>query len=733
VYKKLRVGVLMGGKSIEKEVSFNSGRTICDHLDTSRYDIIPLFQTQNGLLYVMPWHFLHRGKITDFVDRLVKEAECINWDKLKKIIDFMYIATHGRYAEDGTLQGLLTILGIPYLGSDVFTSALCMDKVMQKSLLQSNDIATPRSITLYPNEIKNLTATTLTKKLQHAQLTSPYIVKPSKEGSSLGITVVFGEQDLIAAIKAACSIEQTKHQSVLVEEKINGMEFSCIILYDYKTDTMLPLPPTEIVPEKNKFFFDYEQKYMPGRAHKFTPPRCKKELIKKIQDTCIRVMIFLNIKTIARIDGFLTPDEQIIIVDPNTLSGMGPASFLFREAAEIGMGHTQLINHLIETDLKRYGLLENILQQEKKETKIMKKKMRIAVLLGGDSAEKEISLESGRNIIYKLSPQQYDPLPIFVTQKMELYLLTQSQLIRNSTQEIEALIKPEQQLQWQDLTTKTDFVFIALHGGNGENGTVQGALEMLGLPYNGSSVLTSALCMDKYKTNQFLQANNFAVPRNFLVTKHDWETTSKKIINSIQTLLSFPLICKPSDDGCSMLVQKIETIDALSDAINRILAHKNQVLIEELIQGMELTVGVFGNDAPHALPPSQAISQHGILSIEEKFLPGAGENQTPAPLSKRVLTFVQQTIEHVYKTIGCKGYARIDCFYQNKHESPTGKERIVILEINTLPGMTPATCIFHQAAEIGLKPMDFIDTIIQLGLQEHQILFNEKEKEIQTI
>src|ERR1700740_23965 len=108
---KLRVGVLMGGKSIEHEVSFNSGRTICDHLDTSRYEIIPLYQTRTGLLYILPWHFLHRGKTTDFEHRLHNQASSVSWDQLKNIIDFVYIATHGRYAEDGTLQGILEIMG----------------------------------------------------------------------------------------------------------------------------------------------------------------------------------------------------------------------------------------------------------------------------------------------------------------------------------------------------------------------------------------------------------------------------------------------------------------------------------------------------------------------------------------------------------------------------------------------------------------------------------------------
>ena len=111
----LRVGVLMGGMSIEQEVSFNSGRTICDHLDVDRYTVIPIFQRDDGCLFILPYKFLHRGKITDFVDRLPSEAQELSWDDLPTYIDFIYIATHGRYAEDGTLQGMLEVLGIPYL------------------------------------------------------------------------------------------------------------------------------------------------------------------------------------------------------------------------------------------------------------------------------------------------------------------------------------------------------------------------------------------------------------------------------------------------------------------------------------------------------------------------------------------------------------------------------------------------------------------------------------------
>lgn len=168
------------------------------------------------------------------------------------------------------------------------------------------------------------------------------------------------------------------------------------------------------------------------------------------------------------------------------------------------------------------------------------------------------------------------------------------------------------------------------------------------------------------------------------------------------------------------MVAKAHNQDMLSAAIDDILNNSDScALVEECIVGMELTVGVIGNDNPQALPPSQAVASDGILSITEKFLPGAGENQTPAPLPDDTLRFVQKIMEEVYTALQCRGYARIDCFYQTAEQSATGSERVVILEINTLPGMTPATCIFHQAAELGIKPMEFIDKIIQLGMEEH--------------
>lgn len=348
----------------------------------------------------------------------------------------------------------------------------------------------------------------------------------------------------------------------------------------------------------------------------------------------------------------------------------------------------------------------------------MNKNLRIAVLLGGDSNEREISLESGRNVVYKLASLGYNVMPLFVSSGCKLFRIDQKLLVRNSTSEIEEHCTQTMHIGWGDLPTLIDFVFIGLHGGKGENGAVQGALEMLGIPYNGSSVFASALCMDKQKTKDFLAHHGVAVPQGILVSHAQWSTEYSSLMDQLPG--KFPLIVKPHDDGCSVMVAKAKNIHDLREAVEAIFASgKSHAMIEECVEGMELTIGVVGNERAHALPPSQTIVTHEILSIEEKFLPGAGENQTPANLPAEAISYAQKSVCNAYEVAGCSGYARIDCFYQSADQSPTGSERLVIIEINTLPGLTPATCIFHQAAEVGIAPAEFIELIVQLGMERH--------------
>ncbi len=719
--KKLRVAVLMGGMSIEREVSFNSGRTVCDHLDTFLYDVVPLFHTVDNKLYILPQRFLHRGKISDFEKKLVTENSPLSWDELPNHADFVYIAVHGRYAEDGTIQGMLELLNLPYLGAKVRGSSLGMDKVIQKKLLRYHNIPVPNDITLHPEDYENLkNNVSLWEQYREKQgLTFPVVVKPAHEGSSLGVQVVKTKEELPDACFLAMTIDPQQKQSVLIEEKIEGMEFSCIIMKDADGNFM-PLNPTEVVCEAGTDFHDYQQKYMPGKALKFTPARCAEHHIKAIQNTCIDVIKALEFGVFGRIDGFLKKDGTVVIIDPNSLSGMGPSSFIFNQGAHAGMNHAQLINHLIKTELQQTAAYKDFFTTMQR-TEHMQSKLRIGVLLGGPSNEREVSLDSGRNVCYKLSPHHYDVTPLFLDRTNNIYPLSTVELVHNSTAEIEYGLDRTKKIGWHALPELFDFIFIGLHGSPGEDGIVQGALELLKLPYNGSGIAASAISMDKFKTNELLRQEGFDVPNSLLVHYDDWLKNQDTIMQNITASHFFPCIVKPHDDGCSVMVNKINNQDELSKAINTLFKNGKKVaMVEEFIQGIELTVGVVGNTHPMALPPSQAVVKKDLLSMEEKFLPGAGENQTPAPLPINALKYVRRVMEEVFATLGCKGYARIDCFYQPAEKSPTGQERVIPLEINTLPALTPATCIFHQAAELGMGPSEFIELIVELGLENHR-------------
>lgn len=719
---RLRLGVVMGGKSIEAEVSFNSGRTVCDHLDTHIYEVIPLFQTVAGLLYILPWHFLHRGKIADFEHRLSAEAQQVRWDDLPQLIDFAYLVQHGRYGEDGVLQGVLEVLRIPYLGAKIFGSALGMDKAKQKVWLRGHGIEVPRGFVVVADQV--LTVDALNHLYKNAELKYPLLVKPAHEGSSRGVAVVKDSEELMSAVYHARTITAGVEQDVLVEEFVLGSEFSCIVLQ--KDGRWQALAVTEIVSDGSSLFYDYNQKYMPGRARKFTPARFDEAISHRIMRLCENVSERICFRTLARIDGILADDGRIVIIDPNSLAGMSPSTFIFDQAAEHGLSHAQLIHQLIIAECAAYGLPFAAQQKLFDERKIamQQTQKRIIVLLGGDSNEREVSLDSGRNVCYKLSSHAYNVIPVFVRDDMRLFRLTPALLIKNTTKDIAEKLTDDLEIKWADLPQLADFVFIGLHGGKGENGAVQGMLEMLELPYNGPGVFASSLCMDKFKANNFLRMQGVNVPEGKLIALADWKNLSAEARESwlAQKIgdLAFPCIVKPHDDGCSVLVSKVGSLLELNAVMESHLQSKKEfVLCEELIVGMELTVGVIGNQNPRALPPSYSVAVGDVLSMEEKFLPGAGENQTPAPLLPEALVLVQHQVVRAYQATGCTGYARIDCFYQTAEQSKTGASRVVILEINTLPALTPATCLFHQAAEVGIKPMELIDEIVRLGFEQH--------------
>ena len=301
-------------------------------------------------------------------------------------------------------------------------------------------------------------------------------------------------------------------------------------------------------------------------------------------------------------------------------------------------------------------------------------------------------------------------------------------------------------------------VFIALHGRPGEDGAIQAELERVGLSYNGSGRESSQTTIDKYKTNEILLNNGFLVAKHCLVTKQEWESNKDSIKEKLQTEYNYPIIAKPVDDGCSSAVKKIKNAEefnafaALIFRSNEVLDEKSAnilhikdkeefpqkqvLLVEELIskndaaQFLEVTGGMLtkfnaNNDIEYEIfEASESLAVGDVLSLEEKFLAGQGQNITPARYSKnendqkKISDKVKQAFGQAAKLLNVIGYCRIDAFVRIYNPD---KIEIIFIEVNSLPGMTPATCIYHQAAINGYKPFKFIDAILDFGNKNFKI------------
>jgi D-alanine-D-alanine ligase len=334
--------------------------------------------------------------------------------------------------------------------------------------------------------------------------------------------------------------------------------------------------------------------------------------------------------------------------------------------------------------------------------------------MGGVSSEKEVSLESGRNIFSKINRSKYIPIAIFMDSRAGLWEIPLKLLMRNSTKDIEEdLLEEAMHIPYETLTAKVDVVCLGLHGKYGEDGCIQGLLELLKIPYTGSGLLASALGMDKFVCRRILALSGIDVPRTIPVYRHQWiPDNMESILDRIEKEIGFPCVIKPTREGCSTAVKKVVSKDGIFSAVEEAFQWDNTALVEEFIDGIEVTCGVIENDHPFALTPSETIPTDDVLSLEDKFLYGQGENKTPARVPDEVLKRIQDTAVATFNVLNLKGYSRIDMFVRKDG-------RVAVLEPNTLPGMTPSTVFFHQAAASGITQSDLIDRIIQSALEAH--------------
>ena len=340
---RLKVGVILGGMSSEKEVSLNSGRNVYDNLDRDRYDSIPVFMDDRGELWILPWQLVSQNTTVDISERLELEARRIAYEELPQAIDFAFLALHGKYGDDGCIQGMLELLGIPYTGPGVLASALGMDKGIQQRVLKASGISVPRSTIV--DEMSWKRDSRGIEEMLIREFGLPLVTKPTREGSSYGVTIVRDREEVTRGMEAALVWDRT----VLVEEYLEGIEFSCIVLEG--NDGPHALAVTEINPQSD--FYSYNDKYMPGKCRKFTPPKhISSTAVSAIREDVVKAFKSLGFRSYGRIDGFVLEGGEVVITDPNSSSGMAPSSFFFEQAAEAGMLPSMILSELIEISLR---------------------------------------------------------------------------------------------------------------------------------------------------------------------------------------------------------------------------------------------------------------------------------------------------------------------------------------------------------------------------------------------
>ena len=296
---------------------------------------------------------------------------------------------------------------------------------------------------------------------------------------------------------------------------------------------------------------------------------------------------------------------------------------------------------------------------------------RIAVLMGGQSAEHEISIRSGRAVWTALIQKGYDAIPLEVDSS-----------VVGRLREVRGQI-----------------AFIALHGPGGEDGTIQGMLEVIRIPYTGSGVQACAVAMDKAMTKVLLEQSGMPVPRGFVLEQGDRRKPLPKGFK-------VPLVVKPVSQGSTLGITIVRKARDLPKALNAAFAYGPAALIEEYIDGRELTVGILNDKA---LPVVEIIPRGGFYDFAAKYTPGASVYKAPAPLPARTAKLLQALALQAHRRLGCRGATRVDFRLDRKG-------RPFLLELNTVPGMTETSLLPMAAKAARLSYEDMVEAILESAL-----------------
>ncbi|PJC37229.1 hypothetical protein CO046_01495 [Candidatus Peregrinibacteria bacterium CG_4_9_14_0_2_um_filter_53_11] len=794
-----KLALLCGGPSPERGISLNSARSLCDHLHGEEIEVVPFYFDARTHAYGLKRSSLYSNTPSDFDFKLSTNGQSLSEEELLVELakcDLIFPVMHGKFGEDGQIQELLERNALPFVGSSAEACQRAFDKYSSHQLLESVGLPTVPNVLLEETqsaeERRALTAHFFEKESLHRA-----VVKPARGGSSIGVTVVESAEEAVAA--AAHMFETGLDSRVVIQPFLQGIEFTCIVMAG-ADGKPVALMPTEIeLDYTNNAIFDYRKKYLPTRSTTYhCPPRFDDEIVETIQGDAEKIFAEFGMRDFARLDGWVLADGRVCFTDLNPLGGMEQNSFVFQQAAHIGMSHRDFLRLVIERAAVRQELS---LPPLKKNNREVGRALAVRVLFGGSTAERQVSVMSGTNAWLKLrtrpdlhvTPYLLAPdgriwqIPYYAalhhTVEEIVYACEEAVVRRERTERLRTRVvqrlklTPDQlselpflptSLTLEEFVESADFVFLGLHGGLGEDGRLQRMLEEKRIPFNGSGSTAAALCMDKYKTGEYVTAlNNPAIttaPKVLRPLGPLFEGDSAQLVelwNELaETLETDSVIVKPHNDGCSAGIvrlssaQDLETyLTLLKEGVPTVTPHTfpgqdtavemptsalEALLFEAFIVTdrvrvvgselewerrtgwVEVTVGVLGSrDELHALSPSITVAMGHVLSLEEKFQGGTGVNITPPPPTHVPLSVTEKVKAHiteVARALGIEGYARLDAFMNVE----TGE--VIIIEANVLPALTPSTVIFHQAlSELRpLYPAEFLEHLVELGQHRYE-------------
>ncbi|MFD1706965.1 D-alanine--D-alanine ligase [Siminovitchia sediminis] len=346
--------------------------------------------------------------------------------------------------------------------------------------------------------------------------------------------------------------------------------------------------------------------------------------------------------------------------------------------------------------------------------------MKLCLLYGGKSAEHEVSLQTAKAVIHALDKNKFDVFPIYITKKGKWI---QGPQIKESVEDIKLLqfSNGDEEIMPQSLSKDMDMVFPLLHGPNGEDGTVQGLLEVLDIPYVGNGVLASSAGMDKIvMKNIFAQAGLDQVEYASFI-RSSWEADRDAAYSEVEEKIGYPSFVKPANLGSSVGISKCENREELAAAFEEAFRYDRRIIVEEGVTAREIEVGILGNDELSCSVAGEIVPKKEFYDYEAKYADDTTELVIPADITETDYASMKEMAFTAYKALDCSGLARMDFFL-------TADGRVLINEVNTMPGFTPVSMFPLLWKNSGVPYPELIERLVRLGRQRYE----EKQKIVHT-